>query len=1058
MKTAHALKGFVVAALGVVLGANAASAQAVTVSGHVTAEGRPLEGASVRIESLNIERRTDRAGYYNFLVPSVRVTGQTVKLTAASTDRRSPYAPQSVDITLNGTAIVRDFDLRPAAVAPSAAPEMVVVPGRASTVSDTGVVAADTLGLGSLSGATDIPTALAARYSSLSVLASPALGGSSVMSYRGIRSFLGSAQPLFVVDGIIQDNTTFSSLAQRYGAGGFDYGSPLQDLNARDIGTIRWLTGPDAAALYGSRAANGVVVITTANAKEGAAFSVGASEQFTRETAVRLPSFQNAYGQGLGGQFQFFDGRGHGVNDAVDQNWGPALDGRPLAQASYTQPRQADVRFWNPQAGNVDAFFRGANTTNTNVTLQTRSTLGALWLGVGQRQSDGVIPEARLRRRDARLTASAQPTSALSLSGTIAVAEMRNDDASGSGFNQTNPVSQFTRMARQVDMDSMRVHVTTADGEQISWNYAGQNNPYFAELANDNARDRNHLSGGVSARYAFDSSLTATATAGSDYYRDDRRFTIAPGWMGGFPFYASAGLFTDGGFQNDNTAAQRSNGAIRLDKTRMSGSSRWSFFGGADLATIHQRARTSGIDSVQNVPPPNDTTSTLKAPDPLSWTGHGKTFGVNAGTSVSYRRRATLGVNLRQEWVTVVGDNQASELYPSVQGSLDVAQYVPAFRFGGHVDELNLRAAWWRAGTDATPYAAQTLYAGQPLSGGVIPSGKGLLTPDASIGVETTDAWQVGLDFAALNRHVDGGVSLYREIASNVLVPRVDATSSVVANGARLRNHGVEGTLSLRGGERQHSLAWELTTTASLNYNRVEDLPDGVGSIALGPSQYGVGVEAIAGLPFGELTGYKLRRDGETGALILRDGLPQADSTATVILGQSRQNKLLGLRGTLGYRWLSLTAAADGCFGGSVFSATTYNGDVAGSLAETAFRPDSGLLIDGIDAVTGQKNTTRVTTEAYYHALGAVQEPWIYSASFFKLRELNLSFALPTRLISSLPFASAYVSLITRNVYTWSDNKNFDPEVALSVYPYPGMELGQLPTVRTIGVQLSVTP
>ena len=262
----------------------------------------------------------------------------------------------------------------------------------------------------------------------------------------------------------------------------------------------------------------------------------------------------------------------------------------------------------------------------------------------------------------------------------------------------------------------------------------------------------------------------------------------------------------------------------------------------------------------------------------------------------------------------------------------------------------------------------------------------------------------------------------------------------------------------MHGGDRERSLFWDLGGTASLNYNRVEDLGDGVASLPLGPTQFGTSVEAIKGLPFGELIGYRLRRDPATNALVLRAGLPQADSSARVVLGQSRQNKLVGLRGTVGYRWLSLSVTGEGRIGGSVFSTTNYNGDVAGSFAETGFRPDSGLLIDGIDAVTGQKNTTHVTTEAYYHALGAVQEPWIYDASFFKLRELHLSFTVPTRARSGLPFASASLSLITRNVYTWSHNKNFDPEVLLSVYPYPGMELGQLPTVRTIGVQITVTP
>jgi hypothetical protein len=253
-------------------------------------------------------------------------------------------------------------------------------------------------------------------------------------------------------------------------------------------------------------------------------------------------------------------------------------------------------------------------------------------------------------------------------------------------------------------------------------------------------------------------------------------------------------------------------------------------------------------------------------------------------------------------------------------------------------------------------------------------------------------------------------------------------------------------------------LFWDVGGTASLNRNRVEDLGSRTTSVLLGPPAFGVTTEAINGWAFGELVGYRLKRDG-SGALLLRDGLPQADSAGgRVVLGEAVADKVLGVRGTIGYRWLTVTAAGEGHFGGSFFSATRFNGDVSGSLAETAFRPDSGLLIRGIDEATGQQNDTHVSTEDYYHALGQVQEPWIQSANFFKLRELNVTVSVPTNRFAALPFATASLSLVTRNLFTWSNASNFDPETLLSVYPYPGLEMGQLPTVRTIGIQLSIIP
>src|SRR5262249_45926868 len=159
----------------------------------------------------------------------------------------------------------------------------------------------------------------------------------------GPRSILGSNQPLFVVDGLPIDNTVFASSAARFGSGGFDYGSPVADLDLSDVASIVVLSPAEASAAFGSRGANGVIVVSTKNGSEGSRFAISARAQTLNASYLRLPSFQNQYGQGLDGKFQFFNGRGGGVNDAVDQSWGPALDGRAVSQASYTEASRPDV-------------------------------------------------------------------------------------------------------------------------------------------------------------------------------------------------------------------------------------------------------------------------------------------------------------------------------------------------------------------------------------------------------------------------------------------------------------------------------------------------------------------------------------------------------------------------------------------------------------------------------------------------------------------------------------------------------------------------------------------
>jgi TonB-dependent SusC/RagA subfamily outer membrane receptor len=1057
--TGLALKGLAVATLCTFVALRAAPAQrAIGVSGHVTAEGRPAAGARVRVEALSIDRRTDADGYYSFLITSDRVAGRAIVMTVSYSDRRDVYQSESVTLDVRDAAIVRDFDLRRVASAGSGG--VAVAPDSAGAAAGIGR-AVDTSGFGALAGAIDLPTALAGRIAGVSVVTSSALGGSSSLTYRGTRSLLSSAQPVFVVDGTLRDNTTFTSSAQRFGAGGLDYGSPIQDINTRDIASVEWFTGADAVARYGSRAANGVVVVTTKDGTDGPRFAIGAAQQYTPEHVFRLPAYQNAYGQGLAGAFEFFDGRGGGVNDAVAENWGPALDGRPLPQASYTEPRRPDVRFWTARPNNVSNFFRSGSTTNTDVTLQGRSGLGSLRLGVGQRHTNGVVPGSDLRRRDVRLHAVGPSTSKLQVNANVAFAEMKGDDAPGSGFNQTNVVSQLSRMGRQVDLDSLRVHVRADDGEQISWNYAGENNPYFASFANSNDRDRNHVTGGVSARYPLSHAAAISASLGSDYYRDDRHFNIAPTWMGGFPFYAGAGDFSKGGFQSDAVAAQRSNGAVRLDATRTVDAARWSFSAGMDFTSTHQRVRTVGIDTAVNVPPAGDTASTAKAPAPESWTGAGKSAGVFGAASVTFANRATLGATLRHDWVTLLDGATHGATYPAFQASLDLLGTLPALGLAGRVNDLRLRGAWWRAGTDATAYAIQTRYvSGVPVSGAIAPTNSVSSLKTETLEPETTTGWEVGADGAMFDRRLDGGFSFYYEHSRNVIIPRVsdDATTGKAVNGAVLRNHGIEGHVGVRAGDPGRSVFWNASVNAALNYNTVQNIADAPGSVMLGPPVFGLGVVAAQGLPLGALYGYRMLRESN-GAPLLRDGLPLADSAAgPVLLGNARQNTLYGFSAAIGYQWLSLAAWGDAHVGGSIYSATNYNGDVAGAFAGTGFRPDSGLLIRGTDIGTGTANTTHVSTEAYYHALGAIQEPWLYSATFFKLRQLQLTAELPSRFFASLPFESARLSLIARNVYTWSHNRNFDPETLLSVSSMTGVELGQLPLVRSIGVQLTISP
>ena len=445
----------VVFAVAVSLGTpcTAAIAQrSVTVSGHVTSGNTPLVGAHVHIDELRIDRTTNADGRYSFLIPSISVHGQSVRITASNSDRRVRYLPKSAVIELTGVPIVQDFDL-------AVAGEGQVIPPPADTPRPTGVqrvaeTSSDTANLGATAGTVDLASALAGRVPGLDVRPAGVIGGSALLLHRGPHSILGSNQPLYVVDGLPVDNTVFASAAQRFGAGGFDYGSPLGDLDIADVASVRFLSASEAGALFGGRAANGVVSVTTKNGLGGPRIGVSASYQRTGETFSRLPTFQNQFGQGLDGKFEFFNGKGGGINDAVDQSWGPALDGRALPQASYREAGRPDVRLWTARPDNVRNYFDAGSTSSVTGAAQGHSDVGSFRFFVGDRETRGISPVNRLSRLNGGVHVTLHPANSLDLSANLSGAETKNENAPGSGYNEGNPFAEFTRDRKSTRLNS----------------------------------------------------------------------------------------------------------------------------------------------------------------------------------------------------------------------------------------------------------------------------------------------------------------------------------------------------------------------------------------------------------------------------------------------------------------------------------------------------------------------------------------------------------------------------------------------------------------------------
>ena len=370
----------------------------------------------------------------------------------------------------------------------------------------------------------------------------------------------------------------------------------------------------------------------------------------------------------------------------------------------------------------------------------------------------------------------------------------------------------------------------------------------------------------------------------------------------------------------------------------------------------------------------------------------------------------------------------------------------------GSMNVAKLRGGWSQAGGEVSGLVLWNVFAGSPST----PISTVRASPN--LGPEITNALQLGGSFGFFDSRIGLDLTYYDERTSDVIVglPGSTAGSFVATNAATLTNSGFEAGLTLVPIRMASSDVWTVSASFAKNSNSVDALT-GASSAALGPSLYGLTVEARPGYALGALVGSGYKRDPASQKLLLEDGHPLPDSKRRV-LGVMEPDWSWGASTALHRGIFELSALVDGRVGGSVYSASNLWGVTSGSFAETAFRPDTGLLIAGIDASTGKPNAQHVSAEDYYHSLRAIQEAWVYDASFVKLRDLRLTVAFSLKSWPVLTAQSLRASLIGRNLAMWAKAPNIDPETALSTTALQGVEMGQLPSARSIGVQLSLTP
>ena len=889
--------------------------------------------------------------------------------------------------------------------------------------------------------------------------------GSSRIVIRGETSIAGRNDPLFIVDGIPVDNSQLS-----VGGATRDFRNAIADLNPSDIESMSVLKGPNAAALYGSRAAHGVVLITTKSGKgkKGLGVTINSGISFSRVTT--LPKFQDVFGQGASGKFSYVDGKGGGVNDGVDESWGPKMDGRLIPQ--FFSNGEAVPFVAHPN--NVKDFFDTGVTYDNGISIAGSDEKYDFRLGVNHQDQKGTVPNTQIKKTNFSLNTNYQLTKRIKIGATAnyIVTDVPNLPGGPSGNRAAGVMLQFLWFGRQVDTKELKKDWTN------NWNNSYYSNPYWRANYNTVEQNRNRIIGDIHAEVNLAEGLDFRFRTGTDYYNDARKYKIKYG-TNGTPY---------GSYAEDRyTINENNTEAILNYKKELSADFNLDALAGFN---IRNKTYENNYQQAPRLAVPDLYTLTNSRDDLISKNSYTKqrVYSTYASAQLGYKGFAFLNLTARNDWSSTLPRSNRSYFYPSVNASLVLSEALDIK--SSVLDFLKIRGGWSEVGSDADPYQLATVYDIETNFGGnpILTSSKIKNNPDLK--PETTRSTEFGAELGLFGNRVHLDVAVYNTNSINQILPVKTSASSEyttqILNAGKINNKGLEIQLDLVPVDLK-SFKWNIGLNYAINKSEVKILDDAGKLTSFEIASSGTTqVLASVGQAYGTLYGSAYLRDGDGNIVVDSKGLPVKDSQ-NKILGHYTPKWTGGLTNTFTYKNIELSALIDASIGGKIYSGTNRTGVYTGVLKSTlpgrdadhgglyyyvdgsnkVLAPDGispngqtvfedGIIVNGVTA-DGQKNTTIASAEDYYKSLYNISEAFTYKASYIKFREIKVTYTFARSLVKKIGLEGASVSAVGRNLFfIYKDAPNIDPESAFNTGNGQGVESLSLPTTRTYGFNVNL--
>ncbi len=1087
------------------------SAFAQRVSGVVTdAEtGEPLIGVNITVQDLQLGAISDLDGRYEIEVPQEQKDAVLVFSFVGYTNEAVPVNGRStIDIQLKEGIGLSEVTVTALGIARE----------EKSLGYAVQEIGGDDLREGT---SANLVSSLAGRAAGVQVVTNgTGVGQSASVVIRGYSSLSGDNQPLFVVDGTPINNTTdtrtnTSGIASNMN---IDYGNGAGEINPEDIESMSVLKGANATALYGSRAANGAVIITTKSGKNRKGLGVSFNTKTTYETILAGPEYQREYGQGKNFDFAFLDGYGSGTFDGVDESWGPRLDGtlRPqhdsptsnglrggdvhgldfvLGASGVDLTRRGEIQptpFVDP-GDPVANFFETGRTTVNTLSFFGGNDKGNFRVSYTNLDNKGMMPNTDLRRNNLAFSADYNLSDRLTVSANANYIRTDSDNRAVNGYGTESIMYLFIWWGQSVDVRSLRDYWQTGlEGfQQFNYNYNYHDNPYFTTFENTNGLAKDRIIGNVSAKYKITDELSFMLRGGRDFFSEYRFIKRA----------YSTQRFPNGQYREDKINFNETNIDFLLSYAKnLNSEFDLSVNVGGNRMT--QRNHFNALAANALLLP--GVYSFNNANGPLIQAIDRPERQINslyAFAQLGWKNRLYLDVTGRNDWSSTLPANNNSYFYPSVSLSAIVSEMLdlPA---NSNLSFAKLRAGWAQVGSDTDPFRLNDFFVfnDTPWGSNAIASPTNTLPP-TDLKPELQTSVEFGADLRFFKDRLGLDATYYRSVSENqilaIALPNSSGKTSRIINAGKIQNQGFEVLLSATPVRTRRGLSWNTFFNFSRNTNEVLELPEGVDRYVYGGN--GITLVAEKGGALGDMWGTGLRKVEDPnspffGEVIFSNGLVQQDNTLRKI-GNFNPDFNLGWSNEISYKGFAVSFLFDWRQGGDLLSRTRLIGATAGNTIETLWGrapefggahpgiTDSGLsYIDestgetrtdgvigaGVRAVTGPDgsvsyvpNDVTVPANAYHNNRYRRQNETegMYDATFIKLRQASISYTLPSSLLGKSFIRKAKVSLIGNNIWLWAKDFNHgDPEL-LSFGGgrfVPGVENATAPSARSMGFSLDI--